>query len=158
MQCICASNAVFIQKVFSIYYSTTLLLSKFSMFWTRAQERQLRKQPRGQFAVYELGSIFSSNCITPKQTKGFNLYGLGKYVLAERQIWILPHPSMDNAHHLSRCSLQIREQKYQVDHVLRGKDIIKMFPPGPIWWTLDFTCGQASEMWTPLASVDSHSV
>ena len=158
MQCICASNAVFIQKVFSIYYSTTLLLSKFSMFWTRAQERQLRKHPRGQFAVYELGSIFSSNCITPKQTKGFNLAG-----------WV--NTFWQNARfgrnfttsQYGQCSswIQMFSPNQGTKNHVRGKEIIKMVKFPPMGCMLDsryLTCGQASEMWTPLASVDSHSV
>ena len=70
-----------------------------------------------------LAAFLRSNC-TPKQTKGFNLCALSKYVLAGRPdlVEILPPPSMDLAHHVSRCSLQNGESK---DHV-RGKDIVKM--------------------------------
>ena len=74
MQCICIQWCVS-KKVFSIY-CRPFVVKVFNVLNPHAaQERQLRKHPRGQFAVYELGSIFSSNCITPKQTKGFNLAG-----------------------------------------------------------------------------------
>ena len=157
MQCICIQWCVS-QKVFSIY-CRPFVVKVFNVLNPHAaQERQLRKHPRGQFAVYELGSIFSSNCITPKQTKGFNLAG---WVNTFWQNARFGGDFTTSQYGQCSSSIQMFSPNQGTKNHVRGKEIIKMVKFPPMACMLDsryLTCGQASEMWTPLASVDTHSV